>query len=182
MMKKVLVWIALMVLPVAMPLSVSAAPDVPLKDFKGKDRNANQIIGKGKWTVVVVWAHDCHVCNEEIHQMGFFHDAHKNKDAIVLGITVDGWKRHKLAQGFLDKHTLNFENLIAEPDQAIMMKFGAGPFIGTPTYYVYEPNGKLVAQNIGPVAQEDIENFMASYKPEGPDGTTDPGGKTGKNQ
>ena len=92
--------------------------------------------------------------------MTFFHDAHQKKDAIVLGITVDGWKNRKLAQKFIDEHALNFVNLIVEPEQSVLMKFGAGPFIGTPTFYIYAPDGELLARNVGPVTQEDVEKFI----------------------
>ncbi|MDH5649029.1 MAG: TlpA family protein disulfide reductase [Gammaproteobacteria bacterium] len=140
---------------------LAAGPDIPLKDFAGKTRNVNEYVGQGKWTVITVWAHDCHICNQEIHHMVFFHDAHKNKDAVVLGVTVDGWTKRKLAKGFMEEHGLNFVNLIAEPEQSVLMKFGGGPFFGTPTYYVYAPDGELMAKNVGPVAQEDIEKFIA---------------------
>lgn len=156
------VW--LLILCFCLPFAVWAGgPSIVLKDFAGKDRNVNEFIGQGKWTVVTVWAHDCHICNLEIHQMTFFHDEHKAKDAIVLGVAVDGWEKRELAQEFVDRHALNFTNLIAEPEQSILMKFGAGPFVGTPTFYVYGPDGKLLAQNIGPVTQEDIESFMNEF-------------------
>ena len=147
---------------VAVPLLVTAGPDVVLKDFEGKQRNVSEFVGKGKWTVVAVWAHNCHVCNEEMPEMTFFHEAHKDKDAIVLGVSVDGWTNRKKAQGFVDTHALNFTNLIAEPRQDVMRKFGGGDFYGTPTFYVYSPDGELLARQIGPISPEAIENFMKS--------------------
>jgi peroxiredoxin len=151
-----------------LPLAVwaASAPDIVLKDFNGKDVNVNQYIGKGKWVVVAIWAHDCHICNEEIHEMTAFHKTHKDKDAIVLGVTIDGIDQKKLAQGFIDKHKLPFDNLIAEPDQAVLMGFGGGAFVGTPTYYVYTPQGEIAAKNVGPVSQADIEGFIKEYKAE----------------
>lgn len=145
----------------------AAGPDVPLRDFGGKDRNVNEFTGKGKWVIVTVWAHDCHVCNQEIHEMVAFHEARKDRDAIVLGVTVDGWERKDLAREFVEKHKLNFDNLIVEPEQEIVMRFGGGPFVGTPTYYVYEPEGVLVARNIGAVNKADIDRFIDNYKPQG---------------
>ena len=150
-----------------LPFAVWAAPpDVVLKDFNGKDVNVNQYIGKGKWVVVTVWAHDCHICNKEIHEMSAFHQAHKNKDAIVLGVTIDGEDQKKLAQGFIDEHKLPFVNLIAEPEQSVLARFGGGTFVGTPTFYIYTPKGEIVAKNAGPVSQADIEGFIKEYKAE----------------
>jgi len=145
------------------PLLVQAAvPDLVLKDFTGKDRNINEFIGKGKWVVVMIWAHDCHVCNQEVHHMTFFHDDHKKKDAIVLGVTIDGMEKIKQAKEFMERHSVNFTSLIAEPEHEVLIKFGGGPFFGTPTFYIYDPKGELVARNIGPVSGEDIERFIKS--------------------
>lgn len=161
-MNKMLKWFAPLLL--IFPLVAGAVPDLVLKDFNGNNRNISDYIGKGKWTVVVVWAHDCSVCNNEIHHMTFFHDAHKDKDAIVLGVTVDGWSKREKAQGFIDTHALNFPNLIAEPRQDVLAKFGGGPFYGTPTFYVYSPKGELLARQIGPITQEDLEKFISNPK------------------
>jgi peroxiredoxin len=156
----------LIFLTLPMTVWAASAPDIVLKDFDGKDVNVNQYIGQGKWVVVTVWAHDCHICNQEIHEMAALHKTHKDKDAIVLGVTIDGADQKKLAQGFVDKHKLPFDNLIAEPEQAVLMKFGGGAFIGTPTFYVYTPKGEIVAKNAGPVSQADIEAFIKEYKAE----------------
>jgi len=154
-------WWMIFVLLFAVP-GFAGSPDIMLKDFNGSDSNVSEHIGKGKWVVVVAWAHDCHVCNQEIHHMVFFHNEHKDKDAIVLGVSVDGIAKKDKARQFVERHGLGFPNLIAEPEQAVMMKFGAGSFVGTPTYYIFSPGGTLLAQNVGPVTQEDIEAFMQS--------------------
>jgi hypothetical protein len=46
-----------------------------------------------------------------------------------------------------------------------MMKFGGGPFIGTPTFYIYDPSGKIVARNVGPTSQKDVEKFIDNHNP-----------------
>ncbi len=144
------------------PFFVFATPDLVLKDFNGKDRNINEYIGKGKWVAVMIWAHDCHICNQEVHQMTFFHDEHKDKDAIVLGVSIDGMEQIDKAREFIKRNSVNFPNLIAEPEHEVLIKFGGGPFFGTPTFYIYNPAGDLVAKNIGPITGEDIERFMKS--------------------
>jgi peroxiredoxin len=141
----------------------AATPDIPVKDMQGHERNMSDYIGRGDWTVVVIWAHNCHVCNQEIHQMSFFHDEHKGKGVKVLGVSVDGWAKQKQAQGFVKEHELEFPNLIIEPQQEMMIRFGGGRFVGTPTFYVYTPKGELVARNIGPVGGDTIAQFIKSY-------------------
>ena len=150
-----------------LPLAAAAsAVDITLKDMQGRDRNVNEFIGQGKWTVVAVWESSCTICKQEIHQMSFFHQAHKNKDAIVLGISIDGMAGKQQAAGFIEEHRLDFTNLLAELPQ--MQQFGGGPLMGTPTFYLYSPKGRLRAYQVGPVSQEQIEQFMAK-------GERDPG-------
>ncbi len=66
------------------------------------------------------------ICDREIDEMAAFHAAHKDKDAMVLGITLDGADHLKEARAFVKRHNLPFANLITEPSQEVMMKFGAG--------------------------------------------------------
>ena len=146
------------------PLLGFAAPDIELKGLDGQPQNVNKYIGKGKWTVVAIWAHDCPICNAEIPAFTFFHDEHKDNDAIVLGISIDGWaKRHKARQ-FVETHGLNFTNLVAEPRQDVLGRFGGGKFYGTPTFYVYSPAGELMARQIGPITIEAVEEYIERAK------------------
>jgi len=150
-------WVLLLLLA---PLwALAASPDVVLKNLEGQARNVNEFIGKGKWVVVAIWHSDCPICKRDIHQMAFFHDAHKNKNAIVLGVSVDGYANKAKAQRFIDEHSLDFTNLTAEPEQ--IARFGAGKFVGTPTFYIYSPQGELAAKQVGPITQEDIERLIA---------------------
>lgn len=137
-------------------------PSIPLRDLDGRERNVNEFIGKGKWTVVVAWAHDCRICDREIGEMSAFHRAHAKKDASVLGVSLDGAAQLLQARAFVTRHKLPFVNLVAEPKQEIMRQFGAGDFVGTPTYYIYTPQGEIVGQNIGPVTRKEVEAFIAS--------------------
>lgn len=145
--------------------ALAAAPSVVLKDLQGRDRNVNEFIGKGKWVVAAIWAHDCPVCKREIHEMAFFYDKHRKGKATVLGISVDGYENKALAQQFIEDHSLDFPNLIGTPDD--VRKLGAGPFIGTPTYYIFDPKGTLVGKNIGPLTQEEVEKFIKQKQAQG---------------
>ena len=140
----------------------ASAPDIKARDIDGTVQNVNQYIGQGKWTAVVFWAHNCHICNQEIEQMAFFHDDHAEKNATVLGISMDGFNQVEKARGFINRHELNFPNLLIELSAREFLKFGGGRFVGTPTFYLYNPEGKLLAKNIGPVSAEDLENFIRS--------------------
>ncbi len=140
---------------------MAAAPDLTLRDFDGNPHHLSEYIGNGKWTVVAIWENDCPICNAEIQTMEFFHLDRKDKDATVLGVSIDGWKGRKLAKDFVERHDLTFPNLLIELDIAQMMKFGGGMFYGTPTFFIYDPTGKIVARQIGPLPIDALEKFIA---------------------
>lgn len=147
-------------------IAQAGAPSIPLHDLQGRERNVNEFIGHAKWTVVVTWSHDCHICDREIDEMAAFHAAHHEQQAMVLGVTLDGAEYLKEARAFVKRHKLPFVNLVTEPSQEVMMKFGAGKFVGTPTYYIYDPQGEIVGQNIGPLTRAEVEEFIASFDKE----------------
>lgn len=148
----------------------AGTPSIPLHDLEGRARNVNEFIGHAKWVIVVTWSHDCHICDREIDEMAAFHAAHHEQQAMVLGVTLDGAEHLKEARAFVKRHKLPFVNLITEPSQEVMMKFGAGKFVGTPTYYIYDPKGEIVGQNIGPLTRVEVEEFIASFDKESQQG------------
>lgn len=148
-----------------MPASASAsAPDFTLSDLSGNPHSLGQYIGQGQWTVVVIWAEDCEICNAEINTFDFFHEEHSQKDARVLGVSIDGKDKIKLARDFVKRHDLSFPNLIIEPEMSEIVKFGGGNFVGTPTIYIYTPGGEIVAAQAGAVPMHIIEDFIRSWK------------------
>lgn len=142
----------------------AAVPGPVLKDLSGNLQQLSQYIGQGKWVVVVVWAEDCEICNAEIEALDFFHEEHKDKNAQLLGVSIDGQQNIKLARDFVKRHNLSFPNLIIEPEMSEILKFGGGNFIGTPTFYIYTPEGEIVASQAGAVSGDIIENFIRSWK------------------
>lgn len=142
------------------PLLMAAAPDVVLQDLSGKPRNVKEFIGNGKWTVVSVWSADCPICRRDIYHMTFFHEEHKNKDAQVLGISVDNDR--KKAQGFVDDQGLNFPNLVGGPSDA--SRLGGGRFIGTPTYHFFAPDGRHMTTRVGSLTQTQAEEIITQLK------------------
>lgn len=147
-------------------LATTAQADIPnieLRGLDGKPRNVNEFIGQGKWAIVTVWAHDCLLCMREMPEISAFHNAHKDKDAIVLGVSIDGMEQIALAREFVARHKLPFVNLVAEPEVSVMAKFDSARFVGTPTHYFYEPKGRLVGRKVGPLPPKDIEEFMEAF-------------------
>ena len=132
------------------------------QDFSGKPQKLENYTGKGKWLVVMMWASDCHVCNKEAHQYVDFHLVHSDKDATVLGISLDGAEKKKAAEKFIKKHSVDFPNLIAEPETVseIYQQLTGQYFAGTPTFLIYDPKGELKAAQAGAVPASLIEDFI----------------------
>jgi peroxiredoxin len=103
------------------------------------------------------------VCNDEVHEMVAFHNAHRDRDASVLGIAIDGIEEKAAVQAFIDRNRVSFPNLI-DDGSAIVTEFsrkvGESWFGWTPTYLVYNPQGRLTAKQIGAVSRQDLERHI----------------------
>lgn len=145
-----------------LPFSVNAEIK-GFQDFSGKTVSFESKLVKGKWTVVMIWASDCSVCNREAHQYVDFHTFHSEKDASVVGISIDGEEKLKEAKGFIKKHHIEFPNLIAEFETVARLYYEltGDNFGGTPTILLYSPEGELKAAQAGAVPAEIIEEFIS---------------------
>ena len=133
-----------------------------LKDFKGNPSAISNYTGKGKWTAVILWASDCHVCNVEAEQYIQFHEEYKNKHIEMLGISTDGKQKLDAAKAFIKRHDVTYPNLIGEFDEVAAMyeSLSGGPWIGTPTILVFDPKGELQAAQPGAVPVSLITAFI----------------------
>ncbi len=155
------------VLAFAAPAAPAAPPEETLYDFEGGPRTLDEYVGKGKWLVLTAWASDCAVCEKEMPELVAFHSAHRDKDATVLGISVDGPGRKDEARAFIERHQVSFPNLLdgGRAFKAIYLRETGRPwFGGTPMNLVYAPDGKLAARRIGPLAKAEIEAFIENER------------------
>lgn len=144
-------------------MPVAHADDVTFADFDGTPRSIADYTGDGRWLVVMIWAHDCAICNREAESYAQFHVAHADKDARVLGISLDGAANKAEAQAFIARNDLPFPNLIGEPVATMMryMNLTQEQFRGTPTILLYDPSGQLRAAQPGAVPVSSIEAYIA---------------------
>lgn len=149
----------LLVVLVMILQSVSAAE---LKTFNGKQAGISQYAEKGKWLVVMIWASNCHVCNEEARSYDQFYKKHKLKDAVLLGLSIDGKAKKKAAEKFISRHKVTFPNILGEPRQVmeLYLDLTGDDTFGTPSFLVYDPKGKLIAGQVGAVPPKLIEAFI----------------------
>jgi alkyl hydroperoxide reductase subunit AhpC len=142
--------------------AVSASPGV-FKDFEGQPRSIDDYTGDGRWLMVMIWVHDCHVCNMEIEAYAQFHIEHQQNDANVLGLSMDGEANKADALAFIERHDVPFPSLIGElRDVAAHFQALTGTaFRGTPSILLYDPQGELRAAQGGAVPVTAIEAFIA---------------------
>jgi len=124
-----------------------------LPDIGGKSHNLSDY--RGKWVVVNYWATWCPPCLSEIPELVDFHEDHKDKDAVVLGVNfedigVSGLKR------FTEEYFINYPILRTKPGPSSAL----GVIPGLPTTYLVSPKGEVIARQVGPVTAKLIEDFI----------------------
>ena len=134
-----------------------------LQDFSGTPQSLDDYSGDGRWLVVMIWASDCHICNNEAASYVRFHEQQRGGRATVLGISMDGPAGQADAEAFITRHRVSFPNLIGDPGEvaALYSELTGRRWIGTPSFLVYAPDGSLSAQQVGAVPVELIERHMA---------------------
>lgn len=157
-MKKLLLVVSLFLL---LPfLQTSIANAFELEGFDGSKINLDDKIGQDKWTLVMFWAHNCHVCKEETPVISDFHD--KRDDVEVIGISIDGQEKKELAEQFLESANPSFPSylssfLMVSSNYQILTE---EDFRGTPTFLLFTPDGELLGNNPGKLSIESLENFI----------------------
>jgi thiol-disulfide isomerase/thioredoxin len=132
--------------------SLSRAAEFSLTDTAGKVHKLSQY--KGKWVLVNFWATWCPPCLEEIPDLVALHETRKN-NLVVLGIAMDHGKAEHV-KDFADSLLVSYPIILGDRKVAGQI----GPVDGLPTTYLYNPQGKLVAHQLGAITREAVESFI----------------------
>lgn len=134
-----------------------------VKTFDQKKVKLESLVGKGKWSLVMFWAHDCTICRSEVKTLSAFHNKRHKKDVEVIGLSIDGDKKLKEAQGFIEQTSPSFPSYIADISLvAINYEIMTGEsFRGTPTFVLFGPDGSIMANNAGPFPINKLDEFIA---------------------
>ncbi len=124
-------------------------------DTKGKVHNLSDY--KGKWVLVNFWATWCPPCLEEIPDLIALHDAHKGKDLEVIGIAMD-YQSPKYVVEFADSLFVTYPIVLGNSKIAAQI----GSIQGLPTTYLFNPQGKMVAHNVGALTRKAVESYIAA--------------------
>jgi peroxiredoxin len=142
--------------------ALSPAAAGALRDFDGQERTLEGLVGKGRWTVVMFWASDCPICNQEAPAWALFDERRRDRDAHVVGVSIDGQSGFGAARAFRERHLLDFPNLIGEPQDVarLFAELARHPWLGTPSFLVYDPEGELRARHVGALPVDRLETFI----------------------
>ena len=133
------------------------AVDYELPDVNGQTQSLEQY--RGKWVIVNYWATWCTTCMKELPDLVAFHQSNKDKDAVVVGINFEDIGMEELST-FIEDESIPFPVLSSKPIPVTPL----GPVPALPTTYIIDPEGKVVAGDVGIITQQDLEDYIASKK------------------
>ena len=113
--------------------------DFTLKDTTDKQWNLKSL--KGKVVLVNFWATWCPPCRKEMPDLDALQKEFADQGLVVLGITDE---EPKVVDEFLAKHHYNYA-IVYDPGRVANATFGVE---GIPKTFIYDRDGKLVAQSI----------------------------------
>ncbi|WP_051145203.1 TlpA disulfide reductase family protein [Thiomicrorhabdus sp. Kp2] len=116
---------------------------------------------KGKWVIINLWATWCPPCLVEIPDLVLFHEAHKDKDAVVIGVNYEANDPQKV-KNFAESQMINYP-VVRFKGKVDGRTTPFGDLKGLPTTYMVTPAGDVVAARVGMVDQNMLETFMERY-------------------
>jgi thiol-disulfide isomerase/thioredoxin len=139
-------------------LLMLTAPWVQAADFRVTDTNGktHTLSGyKGKWVLVNYWATWCPPCLEEIPDLIALHENKKN-NLVVIGVAMD-YRNVKQVTDFAEGLLVEYPIVLGNAQVVSQI----GPVQGLPTTYLFNPEGKMVAQQVGLITRAAVENYIA---------------------
>lgn len=136
--------------------------DLDMKKLNGETGSLEEYVGKGKWTLVMLWETTCSICKQQEPEYSAFHQRHKDNNAEVIGIAIDGTENLQLITDYLKNNPLPYPIMVANKPELRERYFAATDeyFRGTPTYLLFAPDGKLIANQPGMLPAASVEFYI----------------------
>ena len=151
-------------LGIMMALLLLSTSAFAFTDINGKKVEIEKELGDGKWSIVELWGSDCHACRQHMPEMVEFDGKLKDKlkNARIVGISLDGQKGIANAKSFIKDFDIKFKRIVSNPIEvnAWMQEVVGEGLIGTPTFILFDPKGKVVAAQPGMVPTASLETFI----------------------
>jgi thiol-disulfide isomerase/thioredoxin len=144
----------LVVAALLLPAGAVSAQSFVFKDLQGHEQRLQDY--RGKWVLVNFWATWCPPCLEEIPDLAALHEAHKDKDLVVIGVALDSSKESVVE--FIAKKKIAYPMVFGDYNMAEQV----GEVEALPTSYLYDPTGKLVSYQQGMVSKSSVESYIKS--------------------
>ena len=151
------------------PVAGTQAPDFSLPSQEGAQVSLDQF--RGKWVVLYFYPKDFSSgCTIEAHNFQRDLDKYTEKNAVIVGVSVDDVTSHK---SFCTKEGLNFK-LLADPNHAVVQKYGSvmeynGMTIAARNTFLIDPRGVIrkVYLKVGPQGHSeevlaDLQQLLAA--------------------
>src|SRR5256885_3693623 len=125
------------------PVAGNPAPSFSLPNQEGAQVSLDQF--KGKWVVLYFYPKDfTSGCTIEAHNFQRDIDKYSEKNAVILGVSVDDVDSHK---GFCAKEGLNFK-LLADSKKEVVQKYGSvmeykGMTLAERNTFLIDPSGVI---------------------------------------
>jgi peroxiredoxin Q/BCP len=125
------------------PVAGNQAPDFTLPNQEGAQVSLDQF--KGKWVVLYFYPKDfTSGCTIEAHNFQRDIDKYTQKNAVIVGVSVDNVDSHK---SFCAKEGLNFK-LLADSSHVVVEKYGStmeynGMTLATRNTFLIDPTGVI---------------------------------------
>ena len=152
-------WFVLLVPLLLLVASQVRAVDYELPDVDGQMQSLDQY--QGKWVIVNYWATWCGTCMKELPDLVAMHENNKDKDIVVVGVNFESIDNEQL-KAFVAKQSIPYPVLRSEPVPVTAL----GKVPALPTTYIIDPDGKVVAGEVGLVSRQNLEDYIAGKKAE----------------
>lgn len=140
----------------------ATSPFMDLLTVGGEPADVEEHFNNGKWTLVMIWATNCHVCHEQKPMISSVHDERKDIDFTVMGIAIDGRRGLDKVKNYLDENKPSFPSFVTDLT-VLAVNFELlteESFRGTPTYLLFNPENELLAAQPGRISKEALYEFI----------------------